>query len=48
MKHAFSKKLLALTLVAVLALSSALILTPAAEEGEAAYITAGMVALGIY
>ena len=44
MKHAFSKKLLALTLIAVLAFSSALILTPAAEEGEAAYITAGMVA----
>ena len=37
MKHAFPKKLLALTLVAVLAISSALILTPAAEEGEAAY-----------
>ncbi len=44
MKHAFSKKLLALTLIAVLALLSALILTPAAEEDEAAYITAGMVA----
>ena len=44
MKHAFSKKLLALTLVAVLAISSALILTPAAEEGEAAYISGGLVA----
>lgn len=44
MKHAFSKKLLALTLAAVLALSAVLILTPAAEEGEAAYISDGMVA----
>ena len=42
---AFSlKKLAALVLVAVLALTSVFVLTPSAEEGEAAYISDGLVA----
>ena len=44
MKNANLKKLLALALVAVLALTSVMTLTPAAADGEAAYISDGMVA----
>ena len=44
MRNAKLTKLAALALVAILGLTSALALTPAAAEGEAAYISEGMVA----
>ncbi len=44
MKANSLKKLTALVLVTVLALTSAFMLMPAAEEGEAAYISGGLVA----